>query len=254
MDRKRDDELLTDVRGRVLVITLNRPEVRNAVTTGMAGGILDAVARLDSSSELDVGVITGAGRGFCSGMDLRAMGSTGTPRGLRTFVRGRSRKPLIAAIEGFALAGGLEIALTCDLIVASCGAKLGLPETGVGIFAAAGGIFHLAARVPTGLVREMALTAEPITAERAAERGLVDRLVEPGAALHKALELAERISRNAPLGVGASKKLLDMLPGRTDSEFWTLESELAETVFRSRDAKEGARAFVEKRPPNWTGT
>jgi enoyl-CoA hydratase len=247
-------ELLTEVHGRVLLITLNRPTVMNAITTEMAQALLAAVDRLESADDLSVGVVTGAGRGFCSGLDLKAMGTKGTPRGLRTFVRRGCRKPLVAAIEGFALAGGLEIALTCDLLVAAEDAKLGLPETRVGLFAAAGGLLRLSARTTGGLVTEMALTGEPITGRRAYDHGLVNRISAPGQALSDGLELARRIARNGPLGLAASKELLRAVQGRTEQEYWPLESALAESVFRSRDAVEGPRAFAEKRAPNWTGS
>jgi enoyl-CoA hydratase len=247
-------QLLTEVRGKILVITLNRPETVNAITTEMAQALLAAIDRLESTPELSVGVITGAGRGFCPGLDLKAMGTKGTPRGLRTFVRRGCAKPLVAAIEGFALAGGLEIALTCDLLVAAEDAKLGLPETRVGLFPAAGGLLRLSERVSGGLVAEMVLTGDPISAERARAHGLISRTCAPGQALSEALELAGRIARNGPLGLAASKRLLRSVQGRTEEEYWPLESELAESVFRSQDAKEGPRAFAEKRHPNWTGS
>jgi enoyl-CoA hydratase/carnithine racemase len=247
------DAVLTETRGRVLLITLNRPEAMNAINTDLAQGLLAAVAQLDGDDGLTAGVLTGAGRGFCAGMDLKAFLAGGMPKGFDTFIRDGAAKPLIAAIEGFALAGGLEVALTCDLLVAAKGVKLGIPEAGVGLFAAGGALLRLPRRVPYGVAMEMALTADPITAERAHEYGLVTRLAEPGAAVDVAMELAERIARNAPLSVAASKQIMRETQGRTEAEFWELQAPLTRDVFTSADAKEGPRAFAEKRAPNWSG-
>lgn len=247
------DEVLTEVRGRVLLITLNRPDAMNAINTALAGGLVDAVERLDGDDGLTAGVLTGAGRGFCSGMDLKAFATQGPPQHFEKFLVDGSRKPLIAAIEGFALAGGLEVALTCDLLVAANNVRLGIPEAGVGLFAAGGALLRLPRRVPYGVAMEMALTADPITAERAHEYGLVTRLADPGHAVDVALELAERIARNAPLAVAASKQLIRETQGRTEDEFWQHQQQFTARVFTSDDAKEGPRAFAEKRPPTWSG-
>jgi enoyl-CoA hydratase len=198
-------------------------------------------------------VLTGAGRGFCAGMDLKAFAAVGPPKGFDQFIRNGARKPLIAAVEGFALAGGLEVALTCDLVVAAKGIKLGIPEAGVGLFAAGGALLRLPRRLPYGVAMEMALTADPITAEQAFTYGLVTRLAEKGEAATVALELAERIARNAPLSVAASKQVLRDTQGRTEEEFWDMQAPLVRAVFSSADAKEGPRAFAEKRPPSWSG-
>lgn len=247
------DEVLTEVRDRVLLITLNRPEAMNAIDTALARGLLAAVEQLDGDDGLTAGVLTGAGRGFCSGMDLKAFASSGPPQGFDTFLVQGARKPLIAAVEGFALAGGLEVALTCDLIVAASNVKLGIPEAGVGLFAAGGALLRLPRRVPYAVAMEMALTADPITAEQAHGYGLVARVTEPGSAVDVALELAERIARNAPLSVAASKAMIREQQGRTEEEFWELQRPHVAAVFASEDAKEGPRAFAEKRRPSWSG-
>jgi enoyl-CoA hydratase len=186
-------------------------------------------------------------------MDLKAFLTEGMPKGFNEFLTDGAKKPLIAAIEGFALAGGLEIALTCDLLVAANNVKLGIPEVGVGLFAAGGALMRLPRRVPYSVAMEMALTADPISAEQAFEYGLVSRLAEPGKAAEKALELAERIARNAPLAVAASKALVRESAGRTEEEFWTHQRTAAGVVFLSEDAKEGPRSFAEKRAPKWSG-
>lgn len=251
------DEILTEARGKVLLITLNRPEARNSVNKELAAAMAAALDTLDNSPELSVGVLSGNGKGFSAGMDLKAFVEGGMPnlpgRGFAGITEKAARKPLIAAVEGFALAGGLEIALSCDLVVASKGTRLGIPEVGVGLFAGAGALLRLPRVLPYGLAMEMALTADPITAERAYELGLVNRLVEPGEALTVALELAERIARNAPLGLAASKELIREQQGRTEAEFWEYQNRVLADVFGSKDAIEGATAFAEKRPPNWTG-
>ena len=247
------DTVLTEQRGRVLLITLNRPEARNAIDTDLSQGVLAAVRQLDEDDGLSVGVLTGAGRGFSSGMDLKAFVATGPPVGLAEFFRNGARKPLIAAVEGFALAGGLELALACDLLVAAGDAKFGIPEASVGLFAGGGAAFRLATRVGYGMAMEMALTADPISAEQALARGLVNRLAEPGAAVEVAMLLAERIARNAPLSVAISKRVVRESQGMTEAEAWELQGPLLGEVFRSADAREGATAFAEKRAPNWTG-
>ena len=246
--------MLTERRGRVMVITLNRPEAMNAINGALSEGLRSAVQELDSDSGLTAGVVTGAGKGFCSGMDLKAF-SRGEDIGpMLEFVQNGAAKPLVGAIEGFALAGGLELALSCDLLVAARGAKLGIPEVGVGLFAAGAGLFRLPGRVGYGTAMEMAITGDPITAEEAADHGLVSRLTEPGGALGEALALAERIARNAPLAVAASKQLIRATQGATEEELWKMQRPHMATVWKSDDAKEGPRAFAEKRPPEWTGT
>jgi enoyl-CoA hydratase len=248
------DTVLTDVRDSVLVITLNRPDAVNAIDTDMARGLLDAVQRLDSEPGLAAGVLTGAGRGFCSGLDLKAFATSGPPKGLARFLKAGSSKPLIAAIEGVALAGGLEIALTCDLLVAARDARFGIPEARVGLLAAGGALFRLPRRIPYGIALEMALTGAPVSAEEAHGYGLVNRLTETGSALDEALEMASRIAANAPLSLRATKQLMREALALPESEFWDVQLSYVNDVFRSNDAKEGAAAFAHKRRPEWSGT
>lgn len=250
------DELLTEIRDRVMIITLNRPEAMNAVNLALAEQMAAAMEELDANPDLSVGIITGNGRGFSAGMDLKAFVEGGMPnlpeRGFAGITEKAADKPLIAAVEGFALAGGLEIALSCDLLVASKGAKLGIPEVGVGLFAGAGALSRLPRRLPYGMAMQMALTADPITAEVGFEHGLVQVLTEKGEALDGALDLAARVAKNAPLGLIASKKLIRDLGG-VDQAFWADQQPILDEVFASADAIEGATAFAEKRSPNWTG-
>jgi enoyl-CoA hydratase len=249
--------VLTERRGSVLLITLNRPEMRNAVNLPLAQGIATALDELDRDGALSVGVLTGAGKGFCAGMDLKAFVTGERPwvgdRGFAGIVRRASAKPLIAAIEGFAVAGGLEVALACDLIVAARGAKLGVPEVKRSLVAAGGALLRLPRRIPYHLAMELALTGNPIPAERAAEVGLVNRLAEPGTAVEVALGLAGEIAANAPLALIASKRILQEQWDWDAGEMWEAQSAISDPVFVSEDAREGATAFAEKRPPVWRG-
>ncbi len=250
-----EQEVLVEKRGRVMIITLNRPEAMNAINGALSHGLMAAITDLNNDDSLTAGVITGAGRGFCSGMDLKAFARGEDIGPLTTFVKEGCEKPLIAAIEGFALAGGCEIALTCDLLVASKGAKIGIREVKVGLFAAAGGVFRLPARVGYARAMEMAITGEPITAEAAMEAGMLSELTEQGGALDAAIGWAERIAENAPLAVAASKALVRAAAQGYDEEtLWEMQVPLSKKVFSSNDAKEGPKAFAEKRAPNWTGT
>jgi enoyl-CoA hydratase/carnithine racemase len=252
-----DEPVLTERRDGVLVITLNRPEARNAVNLALAEGVAAALDALDADDDLAVGVLTGAGTGFCAGMDLKAFvaGERGWvgDRGFAGIAQRAARKPLIAAVEGFALAGGLEVALACDLIVAGSGARLGIPEVKRSLVAAAGALLRLPRRLPYGLAMELALTGDPITAERAYELGLVNRVTERGGALDGALELAAAIAKNGPLALDATKAILQQQFGWSDEDFWQRQGELAGPVFTSEDAREGAIAFAEKRDPVWRG-
>jgi enoyl-CoA hydratase len=252
-----EQPLITERRDRILLITLSRPEARNAVNLAMAEGMAAALDELDGSDELSVGVIAGEGKGFSSGMDLKAFATGERPwagdRGFAGIVQKPSEKPLIAAIEGFAVAGGLEIALACDLIVAARGARLGIPEARRGLVAAGGALRQLPRRLPAAIAMELALTGETITAERAAELGLVNRLVDPDKALDAALELAGRVAENAPLALRASKTILRQQWSWDDQTFWREQGEIVGPVFASEDAIEGATAFGEKRAPNWRG-
>ncbi len=249
--------VLTERRDGVLVITLNRPDARNAVNAALAEGVGAALDELDADDELRVGVLTGAGKGFSSGMDLKAFVAGESPyvegRGFAGITRRSSRKPLIAAIEGFAVAGGFEVALSCDLIVASKGARLGIPEVKRSLVAAAGALFRLPRRIPYHLAMELALTGDPIDAERAHQLGLVNRLAEPGGALDAALELAGDIVGNGPLALIASKEIVQGSRDWTEEESWEKQGPIAGPVMGSEDAREGAIAFAEKRDPVWKG-
>jgi enoyl-CoA hydratase len=247
--------VLTEVRDGVLLVTLNRPEQRNAVNRAVAEGIASALDRLDAEDALRVGVLTGAGKGFCAGMDLKAF-VAGEPvavdgRGFAGIVQRASAKPLIAAVEGFAVAGGFEIALACDLIVAARGARFGIPEVKRGLVAAGGALLRLPQRIPYHLAMELALTGDFIEAERAAELGLVNRVVEPGSAVEGALSLAAAIAANGPLALAASKRILVEAPGWPREDAWTRQAEITDPVRASADAREGSVAFAEKRPPRW---
>src|SRR5450755_2500848 len=252
-----DTAVLTEPRDRVLVITINRPDQRNAINAAVANGIAAALDRLDAEDALSIGVITGAGKGFCAGMDLKAFVTGESPwvgdRGFAGITQRSASKPLIAAVEGFAVAGGLEVALACDLIVAARGARLGVPEVKRSLVAAGGGLLRLPRVLPRAIAMEMALTGDPITAERGYELGLVNRLVEPGESLAAALELAGQIAPNAPLALAASKRILNESVDWTDADFWARQGEIVGPVMSSEDAREGATAFAEKRPPVWTG-
>jgi enoyl-CoA hydratase len=246
-------EVLTERRDAVFVITMNRPDQRNAVNGAVAEGIGRALDQLDADPDLKVGVLTGVGKGFSAGMDLKAFATGQRPwygdRGFAGIAQRSSDKPLIAAVEGFALAGGLEIALACDLIVASKGTRLGIPEVKRSLVAAAGGLL----RLPRAVAFELALTGDPILAERAYELGMVNRLTEPGEALDGALELAAAITPNSPLGLVGSKRILNESLDWPVSEFFERQAAIYEPIFASEDAKEGATAFAEKRAPVWKG-
>jgi enoyl-CoA hydratase len=237
----------------VFVITLNRPTVKNAIDTDLSLGLLNALATLDAGDDLRVGVLTGAGGTFCAGMDLKAFAASGLPERIDDVLRHGCHKPLVAAIEGVAVGGGLELALIADLLVAASDARLGSPEVKFGLFPGGGALLRLPRHLPQSIVAELALTGEPLSAEAAFAHGLVVRLCEPGHALDTALELARAIARNAPLGVDAALRLLRIAPGRTEEELWTEQRRLVDAVFHSEDAQEGARAFAEKRPPQWSG-
>jgi enoyl-CoA hydratase len=249
--------VLTERRENVLLVTLNRPEARNAVNVALAQGIASALDELDEDSSLSVGVLTGAGKGFCAGMDLKAFVTGERPwvsdRGFAGIVRRGPVKPLIAAIEGFAVAGGLEVALACDLIVAARGAKLGIPEVKRSLVAAGGALLRLPRRIPYHLAMELALTGEPIAAEHAFEVGLVNRLADPGGAVEVAFELARQIAANAPLALVASKRILEEQWDWSREQMWEAQNTISEPVYSSEDAREGATAFAEKRPPVWRG-
>jgi enoyl-CoA hydratase len=251
-------EVLLSERDGVLVITLNRPAARNAVTKAVADQIAAAVDQLDARDDIAVGVLTGAAGTFCAGMDLKRFAATGERprvdgRGFAGITEAPPRSPLIAAVEGYALAGGCELALACDLIVASRGARFGLPEVKRGLVAAAGGLVRLPERIPANVAMEMALTGDMISAQRAYDLGLVNEVTEDGSALDAAVSLAARIAANGPLATRASKQVLREYRQWPPEEMWERQSRITEVVSYSADAKEGARAFAEKRRPRWQG-
>jgi enoyl-CoA hydratase len=252
-----DEAILTEDRDGILIVTINRPEARNAVNGDVANGMAEALDRLDSDDDLRVGIVTGAGGFFSAGMDLKAFVQGQSPyagdRGFAGITQRAARKPLIAAVEGFALAGGFEIALSCDLIVASRDARFGIPEVKRSLVAAAGALLRLPKRIPYHLAMELALTGEPIGAERAHEIGIVNRLAEPGSAVETAVELANAIVKNAPLALIASKEILQKAVDWAEAEGWAKQGEISGPVFTSEDAREGATAFAEKRDPVWRG-
>ncbi len=251
------DEVLVERRDGVQIITMNRPEVKNALNRAVALGVAAAVDELDAVDELRVGVLTGAGGVFSAGMDLKAF-----MRGERPSIEGRGlcgitttppRKPLVGAVEGWALAGGFELLLACDLIVAAETARFGVPEVRRSMVAAGGAALLLPRRLPIGLAMELLLTGEPLAAPRAAEIGLVNRLTPDGGALAGALELAGVIAANGPLAVAATKAIARGSSDWTFREGWQRQSELSQPVFDSEDAREGAAAFAAKRAPVWKG-
>jgi enoyl-CoA hydratase len=251
------EPVLTERRGNVLLITLNRPQVRNAVNAALAAGVAGALDELDADDALSVGVLTGAGGFFCAGMDLGAFVKGESPwfgdRGFAGIAQRSARKPLIAAIEGFAVAGGMEIALACDLIVAANGAKMGIPEAKRSLVAAGGALLRLPRRMPYHVVMELALTGDTMPAERFHELGVVNSLAEPGSAVEVALELAGRIAKNGPLALAASKQILQEQFDWSSAEMWEKQGAISGPVFVSEDSREGASAFKEKREPVWKG-
>ncbi|MCB0994342.1 MAG: crotonase/enoyl-CoA hydratase family protein [Acidimicrobiales bacterium] len=262
---ERVDEQLAEERvtaesvGRVLLITMRRPERRNAVDAAMTAGLEAAVDRLEEDPDLWIGVLTGEGPAFCAGADLVAVAG-GAADGIMTrrggfggLTRRERAKPLIAAVEGPAVAGGLELVLACDLVVASSAASFGLPEVKRSLLAYAGGTTRLPKRVPLNLAMELVLTGDPIDATRAYELGLVNQLCEPGSAVTSAVAMAERIAENAPLAVRESRlAVLDSL-GLDDAEAMRRAARRSAALAGTEDSKEGPLAFVEKRPPRWTG-
>jgi enoyl-CoA hydratase len=252
-----EPEVLVEQRDRILIITINRPKAKNAVNSAVSHGLADAVDRLDGDPGLSVGIVTGAGGTFCAGMDLKAFARGEVPivegRGMGFTERGPV-KPLIAAVEGYALAGGTELALATDLIVASKDASFGIPEVKRGLVAGGGGLLRLPARIPAAIAMELALTGEAFTAERAHALGMVNVLAEPGGALDAAIELAERITVNGPLAVAATKRIIVESRGWTPDTMFGEQAKILMPVFSSNDAREGAIAFAEKRPAHWTGT
>ncbi|WP_328672808.1 crotonase/enoyl-CoA hydratase family protein [Streptomyces sp. NBC_00328] len=251
------DEVLVERRDGVQIITINRPQAKNALNLAVARAVAEAVDELDASADLRVGVLTGAGGTFSAGMDLKAFLRGESPaiegRGLAGITITPPKKPLIGAVEGWALAGGFELMLACDLVVAGDTARFGVPEVTRSLVAAAGGALLLPRRIPYAIAMEMLLTGDPITARRGAEIGLVNRLVPEGKALEGALELAARVAAAGPLAVAATKRIARSSADWTLAEGWEEQERIIAPVFVSEDAREGATAFAEKRSPVWSG-
>jgi enoyl-CoA hydratase len=251
------EAVLTEVSDGIAVITINRPEARNAVNGDVARGIAAAIDELESRPDVRVLILTGAGGTFSAGMDLKGFLSGDTPvvpgRGFAGIAQRPPAKPVIAAVEGYALAGGFELVLSCDLVVASEAAKFGLPEVKRGLVAGAGGLFRLPRRVPYHLAMEVAMTGDHFSAERLREAGLVNAVVPAGEALAGAKDLAVRIAQNAPLALAASKRVIVESADWDSAASFDLQSEIIMPVMTSKDAMEGAAAFAEKRAANWRG-
>jgi enoyl-CoA hydratase len=251
------DLVLVERRDGVLTMTINRPAQRNAVNHDVAVQLASALDALDADSQLAVGVLTGAGQTFSAGMDLKAFVNGETPdvpgRGLGGLTRAVVRKPLIAAVEGWALGGGFELALACDLIVAADDARFGFPEVMRGLIASEGGVLRLPHRVPYHVAVGILLTGEPLPATTAHEYGLVSALTTPGGALAAAQGLAGRIAGNAPLALAAVKEVLHVTQGLNDADAFARQDQITSRLAASEDVREGALAFAQKRAPVWHG-
>ena len=249
-------EVITEAKGGVLIVTINRPEAKNAMNKAAAEAISAAMDRLEAEDDLRVAILTGAGGTFCSGMDLKGFLRGESPsvpgRGFGGLSQWTPKKPVIAAVDGYALAGGMELALSCDLIVANVNSKFGIPEAKRGLAAAAGGLIKLPRQIPPRIAMELALTGDFIDAQRAYELGFINRIVE-GPAIDGAMELAARIAENGPLALIASKAIVRDSHEWTEAEMWDKQAAYIAPVFTSSDAREGAAAFAEKRKPNWQG-
>ena len=251
------NEVLVEHIDGMVIVTINRPEQKNAINGAVSYGVCQALDEMDHRADLHIAILTGAGGNFCSGMDLKAF-----LRGEVVRVKGRGilgiamtppRKPLIAAVEGYALAGGFESVLACDLVVAARNAQFGLPEVKRGLAAAAGGLMRLPRLIPQRIAMEAALTGDMMGAERLYQYGLINTLVEPGEALEEAKKLARRIMVNAPLSVAASKQVIVEQCDWPMAEMFARQEAITGPVLKSADAREGARAFAERRAPDWKG-
>lgn len=249
--------VLVEQRGRILIVTINRPEALNAINVAVSRGLAAAMTRLDDDPQLSVGIVTGAGGTFSVGIDLKAFA-----RGDEVHVEGRGlgftecppRKPLIAAVDGYALGGGTELALAADLIIASSDAIFGLPEVKRGLVAGGGALFRMPQRIPHSIAMELALTGQALSAARAHQVGLVNRLANPAGVLDAAVALGQEIAANGPLAVAATKQIIVESPEWPAADRWTVQADVIRPAVSGNDAREGVAAFVEKREPRWTGT
>ena len=243
------------VEDGVAIITLNRPEAKNAINQAVAETMDKTLDELEARDDVRVLILTGAGGSFCAGMDLKAFVAgekvVTDEKGVAGFVQAKLSKPVIAAIEGYALAGGCELALSCDLIVAANNAKFGLPEVKRGLAAGAGGLLRLPRQLPYRVAMELALTGDMADAQRMYDLGLINRLVNAGEAMSGALELARAIAVNAPMSLKATKNVIAQQQDWSLDEMFDRQAELIAPVMKSEDAIEGSRAFAEKRAPVW---
>ena len=248
------ERVSTEVRDHVLIITMTREDKRNAIDGEMTEALDSALNRLDDDPDLWVGVLTGGSKMFCAGTDMAATSGSPTERGGVYGVVGRTRaKPLIAAVEGFAYGGGFEVVMACDLVVAAADARFGLPEVKRGLVATSGALFRAARVLPLNVAKELLLTGADLSPERAAQLGLVNKVVPTGQALESAMALAATLATNAPVAVQQSLRVVDALASASDEEGWSLTTDARKIIGASEDAKEGVAAFFEKREPRWTG-
>lgn len=249
-------EFITEQKDGILVMTIQRPEARNAMTFAVAKALAAALDELDAREDLSVGILTGAQGTFCAGMDLKGFLRGEIPRlpgrGFGGLTRRPPTKPLIAAVEGYALAGGFEMVLACDLVVAGQGSQFGIPEVKRGLAATGGGLLRLPRQMPHRIAMELALTGDMIDADRALSLGLINRVVPRGDSLTACLELGQRIAANGPLAVAASKQVIQKSRLWDETQMWDEQEALTQHVLESNDAREGAAAFAEKRAPRWT--
>ena len=251
------DAVLVSIDDGVMLVTINRPKAKNSINLAVATGIAEAMDELDRNDDIRAAILCGAEGTFCSGMDLKAFVSGELPvipgRGFAGVAEAPPRKPLIAAVEGYALAGGFELAIACDLVIAASDAKFGIPEVKRGLVAGAGGLLRLPRQIPSRIAMELALTGNFISAERAYELGMINRVVESGKALEGARDMATAIAANGPLALIASKQIIRESQDWNQAEMFGKQNAIANPVFTSEDAIEGATAFAEKRPPQWKG-
>lgn len=250
--------VLTEKKGRVLIITINRPQARNALTYETSFALADAIDQLENDDDISLGILRGQGEHFCAGMDLKEFAKTQRRavvpgRGLGGLCEALPKKPLIAAVEGYALAGGFELCLACDLIIASNTSKFGLPEAKRGLVPGSGGMLRMPHRVPYPIAMEILLTGDMLTSQRAHELGLINQLVEPGQALDAALAMADKIAANGPLALQVIKQVVNEARTWSNQDMFALQQPRMQHIFSSEDAKEGATAFAEKRDPVWKG-